>query len=134
MSIPPQALRPLHTHTAVKAFIHPNDIRRRADVFTEARDGAVFNTLMFNTAVQNLVMPSFAHFTVIAGPCGFPEYFGSHLALPFGSPHIAPRLPDPLTNVSLRSHRVSLAPHVDLQIVTTILPGEVTATAAFTSP
>lgn len=134
MGVASGALRPLHTKTAVTAFIHPNDVRRRVDVFKEARDRVVFNTLMFNPNIQHITMPSFAQFTVIAGPCGFADYKGPQLAMPFGSPYVRPRLPDALPSLALRSHRVSLEPHLDLQIITAILPGEVTETATFTSP
>ena len=130
----PDTLRRLCTHTKVEAHIHPNDAHRRADVFKVAREGVAENVLMLNTTNHPLAWPRFAHFTVIAGPCGFADYSGEHLALPLGSPYISPKLPDVLTGIPSRSHRISLDPHVDLQIVTAILPGAVTIPATFTSP
>jgi hypothetical protein len=131
----PDTLRLLRSSTKVEAQAHPNDSRRRAEVFMASRNGVVYNTLMFNTENYRPIAPSFAHFTVIAGPSGFADYFGEHHAFPFESPYISPKLPEvPLDIPAIRSHRISLEPHVDLQIITTVLPGVVTVPATFTSP
>lgn len=130
----PDTLRRLRTLTKVEAQAHSNDAHRRAEVFMASRNGVVYNTLMFNTTNYRPIVPSFAHFTVIVGPFGFADYFGEHRAFPFESPYISPKLPEVLRDIPMRSHRISLEPHVDLQIITTVLPGVVTVPAAFTSP
>jgi hypothetical protein len=124
--------RPLKNQTEVEAPIPPTDSHRRADVMIEARKDIVFNTVLFNRERQP-VTSGFGHFSVIVGPCGFTSYRGEKLGLPFGSPFVTPGLGD-LKNVSLRSHRLSLEPHVDIEIITTILPGEVSTPVALTSP
>jgi hypothetical protein len=129
----PKTLRRLRTRTKVEAHIHPNDSLRRAEVFKNAREGIVYNTLMFNTTSNHLIVPGFAHFTVIVGPCGFADYSGGQYAFPVGSPYITPKLTGAV-NIPVRSHRVSLEPHVDLQIIAAILPGAVTVPATFTNP
>src|ERR1019366_7445998 len=96
------------------------------------RDGVVFNTLLFNQIGRPSV-PGFGHFSVIVGPCGFTSYGGEKLGLPFASPFVTPGLRD-LTNVYLRTHRLRLDPHVDIEIITAILPGRVNVPVALTSP
>ncbi len=130
----PDTLRLLRTSTRIEAQAHSNDSRRRAEVFMASRDGVIYNTLMVNTKYSRPSIPSFAHFTVIAGPTGFTDYFGEHRAFPLDSPYISPKLPDMLQNIPMRSHHISLEPHIDLQIITSVLPGIVTVPAAFTSP
>lgn len=129
----PHVLRAVHASTEVTAQIHSNDSRRRAAVFVAARESVVFNTVLFNTGHREFMVPSFAHFSVIVGPCGFESYRGDQLGLPLGSPHISPPLPT-LDNLAVRSHRLSLEPHVDLDIIAMVLPGRVTVPVTFTSP
>jgi hypothetical protein len=128
----PDVLRPVKISTEVEAQLPPTDSRRRADVAVQAREGIVFNTLLFDQECQPAV-PGFGHFAVIVGPCGFSQYRGQQLGAPFGSPFIEPPLGN-LANVFLRSHRLSLEPRIDVEIVTAILPGRVTVPAALTSP
>lgn len=129
----PNVLRPVNLHTEVAAHIPPTDARRRIEVVMQAREAVVFNTLLFNEKRRDFVTPCFAHFSVIVGPCGFIPYTGELLGLPFRSPFVSPPL-GTLTNVPLRSHRVSLEPHVDLDIMTAVLPGAVSQPVSFTSP
>ena len=126
------ALRPVKRGTVIEASVPEADALRRSDVMVEARKGVVFNTLLFDVGGQPPLVPAFGHFSVIVGPCGFTPYRGDKLGFPFGSPFITPKLGD-LTNVQLRTHRLSLEPHVDIDIVTTILPGAVSAPIALTS-
>jgi hypothetical protein len=126
-------LRTVRTRTEVEAKVPETDGRRRSDVLIKAREGVVFNTVLFNTTHRQLVIPSFAHFSVIVGPCGFPAYDGALPGLPFGSPYISPPL-GVLSDMPLRTHRISLEPHVDLDIVSVALPGRVTVPLTFTSP
>ena len=129
----PDVLRRLHVNTDVEAHVPSGDSRRRGEVLMDARDGIVFNTVLFSELNRKLVVPSFAHFYVIAGPCGFPAFRGSVPGLPIGSPYVSPPLLN-LSELPLRIHRISLEPHVDLDVVTMILPGSVTVPAALTSP
>ena len=113
-----QAFRPPKSN----AQIPPGDSRRRADVLTQAREGILFNTLLLSESQPEI--DGFCHFAVIAGPHGFAPYRGNQLGVPFGSPFVAPPLGN-LQSLFLRSHRLSLEPHVDIEIVTASLPGRV---------
>lgn len=60
----PDALRAVRERTVVTAEVPETDGRRRTDTFIRARDGVVFNTILFNTTYRKLIIPSFAHFPV----------------------------------------------------------------------
>ena len=133
LSIPhPRVLRPLRESTKAIGQVNARDACRRADVFMDAREGVEFNDLLFNTGIEHVPQPSYAHFTVIVGPCHFQEYTGERLALPIGSPFA--KLPEQFVNVPMRRHRVHLTPYADIEITTALLPGEITVPFAFTSP
>lgn len=129
----PEVLRAVKERTVVTSEVPETDARRRADKIVEARDGVAFNTILFNTLHRKLIIPSFAHFSVIVGPCGFAPYTNELPGLPYGSPYITPPLGD-LIDLPRRTHRVSLEPHLDLDIISAILPGKVTQPMTFTSP
>jgi hypothetical protein len=132
LSIPhPHVLRPLRESTKAIGQVNARDARRRADVFVRAREGVDFNDLMFNTEIEHIPQPSYAHFTVIAGPSDFPEYIGEKLAFPIGSPFA--KLPERFTKIPMRRHRLRLTPYADVEITTAILPGEITVPFALTS-
>jgi hypothetical protein len=128
----PDVFRPVKTRTEVEAQLPPTDSRRRADITVQAREGVVFNTLLFDQDRQP-VIPCFGHFSVIVGPCDHQPYRGDKLGVPFGSPFVTPPLGN-LVNGFLRSHRISLEPHADIEVVTAVLPGRVTVPAALTFP
>jgi len=128
----PDVLRPALKETLAKAAVPLNDAERRIAVALQAREGVVFNTLLVDQD-HAPTAPGFMHFSVIVGPVGFAPYRGTQLAFPFGSPYINPPLAN-LTGIFLRSHRLSLPPYFDIEVVATTLPGAVTVPATFTSP
>lgn len=127
----PEILRLVRIYTEVNGQTPPADTLRRADVALKAREGIDFNVLLFDWD-QQPPAPTFGHFAVIVGPPGFESYRGSNLGLPFGSPFVA--LGDLRRNTHFRSHRLRLDPHLDMEIVTALLPGRVSVPVALTSP
>jgi hypothetical protein len=123
-------LRAVKVSTEADSQVPSADALRRAEVAVRAREGLDFNILLFDQD-QSPLFAGFCHFSLIVGPCGFESYRGPKLGLPFASPFIEPPLGN-LMNLFLRSHRLSLAPHVEVEIVTTILPGRVTVPLALT--
>ncbi len=125
-----EVLRAVKVSTEVESHVPSGDTLRRAEVAVRAREGLDFNVLLFDQNHSPL-LPGFCHFSLIVGPCGFEPYQGPKLGVPFGSPFIEPPLGN-LMNLFHRSHRLSLAPHVEVEIVTTMLPGRVTVPLALT--
>jgi len=126
----PDVLRRVRTTTEVNSRLPATDSRRRAEVAVQVREGVVFQDLLFDQTHQPPI-PAFGHFAVIVGPCGFRSYRGNNLA-PIGSPFVS--LDDLSRPVSWRSHRLTLTPHVDIEIVTALLSGQVSVPIAITSP
>jgi hypothetical protein len=130
----PSIMRTAKTRTVACSQVPRRDALRRGEIFKKAREGVVFNTIGFNQTDRQLVVPNFVHFGLVVGSKGFPSADESNLGLPFGSPYVIPPLPM-LTDVPLRSHRVSFDPSdIELEIVAAILPGELKVPVTFTSP
>jgi hypothetical protein len=124
-------LREVKQRTVLKAPVPETDGKRRADVFTRAREGLIFNTLQLNARARRRFTPGFLHFTVVVGLCGFPDYKESFHRTPDAAPYVTPPLPV-LTDMAMRSHRVSIPPF-DIEIITSWLPGRLNVPILFTS-
>ncbi|MDE2371282.1 MAG: hypothetical protein KGN16_20095 [Burkholderiales bacterium] len=125
------ALRAAHQETLVTAEVPASDGRRRMEIFLAARDGAQYPMLLFNT---ECITPasSLCHFAVYVEPTGFANCAGADLGAPHGSPFVSPPLPDKIANLPMRTHRVALSDTLDIQITTTILPGQLNVPVSLT--
>jgi hypothetical protein len=66
-----QDLRIVKEETIVSSPTPQDDTQRRIDIFTKARESAIFNILSLNNECQSLKEPSFIVFTVLIGKPGF---------------------------------------------------------------
>ncbi len=123
-------MRPLSKRTVVSTTAVPAvDAIRRQNSIIKAFKGRVFQCVLLPPGAK-IYWPGFAHFSVIAGPAGFSDYDGLALGFPDGSPFLRQPSEWP-TKFAIRSHRISLD-QIELQVVSTWLPGELTADYAFT--
>jgi hypothetical protein len=129
----PEVMRVVRVATQARAAVHPNDSRRRAEIFMRSRNAALFNIVQLARGTYT-ESNSFIHFSVFVGPVGCTfETSQQHLALPWGSPYVAPQLPEPLQEIRTREHKISLPP-AEILVVTSVLPGRATVPVSFTSP
>src|SRR5262249_5703259 len=124
-------LRELRQHTVVSVESPASDGKQRASVFMQAHQDTKDLCVMLHPDARARFSQGFLHFACIAGPKDFPDYRGTQLNLPFGSPFLMTPLPD-VENLAIRSGRLSLE-DVDIQIVSTWLPGTLWAPVAFTN-
>ena len=79
---------------------------------------------------DKILWPGFAHISVVAGPTGFADYVGEHLGFPIGSPFSEAATSNCPPKLPLRSHRLNIGA-IDLQVITSWLPGELTTDFSF---
>jgi len=127
-------LKPVKQETVFHTIVPASDTTRRVDAFMASREGVVFNTLSVHPDAKQRFNTGFLHFGLIVGPPGFVDYAGPNFGIPFGSPFVIETLPNPLTNIPLRLHRVSMGSRVDIEIVALWLPGSLSELVTFTSP
>ena len=127
-------LKAVRKETVFHTMVPSSDSKRRTDAFMASREGAIFNVISVHPDAKQRFDTGFLHFGLIVGPLGFANYSGPNLGIPFGSPFITEALPNPLINVPLRFHRVSMGSRVDIEIVALWLPGSLTERVTFTSP
>jgi len=127
-------LRLVRESTLVRAPTPPQDVDRRADVFRNARKGAMFQLLQLNTEQHHTQAPAFLHFSVVMGPTGFPALETEILGLPYGSPFVPEVSSLHPIKSPIRIHRVQLSDQIDLEITATSLPGQLRSQAVFTAP
>ncbi len=127
-------LKAVKQETVFHTLIPASDTPRRTDAFMASREGVVFNILSVHPDAKQRFDMGFLHFGLIVGPPGFVDYSGPNFGIPFGSPFVIEKLPNPLTNIPLRLHRVSMGSRVDIEIVALWLPGSLTEMATFTGP
>jgi len=130
----PAALRLVSQQTVATAGVPLRDTRRRAEIIGTARDGAEFPRVSVNTENESAFDQGFLHFAIIVGPRGFEDYRGPEFGAPFNSPFLSTPLPQVLTNLPIRIHRLELASDVDIQITCMFLPGALNVPVSFTSP
>ncbi len=128
------ALRVVHKETVITADVPPSDGKRRMDVFSAAREGAQFPMLLFNTEHTTPASRGLCHFAVYLGPKGCADYVGVDLGAPHESPFMSKRLPTEIAGLPLLAHRIALSDTLDIQITTTLLPGQLNVPVSFTSP
>jgi hypothetical protein len=127
-------LKAVRQETVFHTLVPASDTTRRADAFMASREGMVFNILSIHPDAKQRFDKGFLHFGLIVGPPGFTDDSGPNFGIPFESPFIIEKLPNPLTNIPLRRHRVSMGSRMDIEIVALWLPGSLTERAVFTGP
>jgi hypothetical protein len=125
-------LKDVRDETVYQVFVPPSDAKRRMDVLMNSRDGVIYNIILLPPQTKQLVNMNFIHFVVIVGKKGFSNYIGSALSAPYGSPFVLNEPRIPLTDIPLRSHRLSLNATVEIQIIALCLPGQLTERVVFT--
>lgn len=125
--------REVYRETLVAASVPGSDAERRSENFQEAALADEDQLIPPPPSNTFSGQPEFLHFALIAGPEGFPVVKGQHFMTPHNSPWVEPRLPDPLTGVYLRSHRLPIGEGLEVEIAATRLPGRLTVPVSFTS-
>lgn len=125
-------LRPVMKRAIVRFHVPSADSRRRMDSFMASREGAVFNCVSLSPDARDRYKDGFLHFGFVVGPSGFPDYRGTNLGIPFGSPFLRKPLPPEIRQLPLRSHRLSLGNVVDIEVITAWLPGNLSHDVTFT--
>ncbi len=126
-------LREVKSQTVVGGNVPESDSKRRLDTFMQARSGVEFPCIKLDPDAQDLFKPGFPHLSLIVGPCGFRSYGGEQLGFPHDSPYVIPPLPNTLPPLPLRSQRASLPSKLDIEIISSWLPGRLTVPISFTS-
>jgi len=135
LSINNAAILPeVRNETTVVNTCPPSDAKRRNDVFLKTREGAVFSIIALNDEHPITIDEEFLHFAIIAGPSGFETYTGTELGFPYRSPFLAQDLPERLSKLPVRSHRLALSDDTDIQITACHLPGKLKGPVAVTCP
>lgn len=124
-------LREVKSDTVIGGNVPESDAKRRVDMLIQARSGLKFPCIKLNPDAQDLFKPGFPHLSLIVGPCGFRYYEGEQLGFPHGAPYVIPPLPNTLLHLPLRFQRASLSPKLDIQIISSWLPGKLTVPIAF---
>jgi hypothetical protein len=130
----PSQLRVVHEEIRASAPAPPQDVDRRAQVFRDARENAIFPLLQLNTEHPPPPEPAFLHFSVVVGPTGFISPENELLGLPHDGPFL-PSVPSPgSVSASIRIHRVLLSENIELEITACSLPGQLQTQVLFTAP
>jgi hypothetical protein len=129
----PEFLRPANKVTLAAADVPGVDAVRRTEVFRRAREAAAFPVVTPNPATR-LDAPGYFHFSVVAGPPGFPDYTGTEHGFPRHAPYLGEPMPDRIDGLAVASFRTGLAPYCDLWVTVMRLPGRLTVPWLFTSP
>jgi len=127
-------LKAVREETVFHTMVPVSNTKRRTDAFMASREGAIFNTISLHPDAKQRFDTGFLHFGLIIGPSGFADYSGPNLGIPFGSPFLAENLPNSLTNMPLRLHRISMSSKLDIEIVALWIPGALTEMVTFTCP
>jgi hypothetical protein len=127
----PTVLRDLRRETIISFQSPASDSNRRARVFMEAEKNNQSLIVRLASDAQHNFPQGFIHFAFIVGPRGFPDYEGTEMNSPHGSPFVTAASRD-LVTVPIWSGRFSLQ-ESDIQIRSARLPGTLTVPAVLTS-
>ncbi|WP_154662512.1 hypothetical protein [Solimonas flava] len=131
MSVAAENLRVVKNTTRVIADTPVSDTDRRAEVFKQSREGAIFQMMTLNSGHQQIPPEGFLHFSVIVGSPGFPIGSGEILGLPHGGPFLAkPPLP-PSEKVPSRLYRLVLSESVELEITVSAHAGPLSTNVVY---
>jgi hypothetical protein len=127
-------LRVVREETRASAPTPPQDVDRRAQVFRNARENAIFQLVRLNTEHPSPSAPAFLHFSVVVGPKGFISPENELIGLPHGGPFLpSVATPDSVT-APIRIHRVLLSDEIELEVTASSLPGQLQTHVLFTAP
>jgi hypothetical protein len=125
-------LWPLSRETTVIAKSPSSDVKRRAKILMDAREGAQFQIIEPHPEADKIFPNGFFHVSVILGPSNFKQYEGQNHGFPVGSPFLTSPLPESVSNSPVRYHRVLLSNNLEMQITTAKLPGSLRVPVTFT--
>jgi hypothetical protein len=125
-------LWPVRRETSVVAECLPSDVKRRVNIFKDAREGAQFQIVEPHPESDNLFPGGFFHVSVILGPSNFKKYEGQNHGFPVGSPFLTSPLPDSISDLPIRYHRVLLSNDLEMQVTSAKLPGSLRVPVTFT--
>jgi hypothetical protein len=130
----PSQLRVVREETRASAPTPPQDVDRRAQVFRNARESAIFQIVGLNTEHPSPRAPAFLHFSVVVGPKGFISPENELLGLPYGSPFLPSVTAPDSARAPIRIHRILLSDDIELEITASSHPGQLQTDALFTAP
>jgi hypothetical protein len=125
-------LRRVKKDTVISVKAPSSDSKRRIDNFMKSREGAIFQIVKFHPEARSYSKDGFFHIVFIISTKGAPDYRGNEFAFPYGSPFLSQPVPKELKKIPTRSHRVSLSPETDIQIIAMRLPGSLTSPIVLT--
>lgn len=127
------ALRPVRWRTIVRYPSPPSDIMRRLEFLRDAEHRSSHSYVRQSEGARDRFAPGFLHFTFVIGPRSAPDYRGPEWLAPFQSPYLEDPLPDMISDLQIRNHRIELADRYDLQIACMWFPGSLSSTGLFTT-
>lgn len=130
----PSQLRVVREETRASAPTPPQDVDRRAKVFRNARENAIFQIVQLNAEHLNPSEPAFLHLSVVVGPKGFISPENELLGLPHEGPFLPSVTSPDSVKAPIRVHRVLLSDNIELEITASSLPGQLQTQALFTAP
>jgi hypothetical protein len=115
-------LRELRRKTTVAFPIPSSDSPRRIAVLRKATKSAQHLIVLLHPHAKYQFREGFVHLSFIIGPHGFPDYCEHELPLPIDP--LFPKTPiNQVSSLPVRSGRLSLGKVIDIQIVSSWLPG-----------
>lgn len=124
-------LRVLQKETVVSAAVSEADVDRRAQIFRSMADNAVAQIVELNSQYELDATSSFLHFSVLVGPAGFVSPSTQLLGLPYGGELASQKPVDWDGQAPIRIHRVPLSTTVDLEIIASQHPGQLSMPVVF---
>ena len=118
------ALRLIYRRTSLVMGIPSADSARRIKIFNESRQDAAFQIVQLHPDAAGVASQGFLHFSFVVGPKGFEQHNGEEHCFPHGSPFLFQPLPESLSKIPIRIHRISLSDSIDIQVTSAWLPGK----------
>lgn len=131
MSVAPENLRAVKNTTRVIVDTPASDTDRRADVFRQSREGAIFQMMTLNSDHPQIPPDGFLHFSVIVGSPGFPTGSGQVLGLPHGGPFLSAPPSAPNERIPVRLYRLVLSESIELEITVSAHAGKLSTNVAY---
>tara|TARA_R110000868_G_scaffold234868_1_gene488528 strand:- start:3724 stop:4554 length:831 start_codon:yes stop_codon:yes gene_type:complete len=131
MSIASENLRLARNTTRVIADMPAGNADRRAAIFQQSREGAIFQMMTLNTDQQKIPTDSFLHISVVVGRPGFPIVNGNVLGLPHGGPFLDQSHLLQGVKIPLRLYRLTLSEFVELEITVSTHAGRLNTNVVY---
>lgn len=129
-----QAFLPLYKETYVTYSSPKSDVGRRMNNLRELEQYTTYVQVNIENQEQSTFRPCFLHLCFIISRPTAPNYKGSELLLPVGSPYLDSPLPNPTPNFRIWHNRIPLSTSWDIQAITMLLPGTISQPIIFTGP